>query len=77
MASDNIIIRRLFCIHLFEPAGCTSFFSLDYTFMTQFSAITGLGLPLSDFLSEMKLYPVHYYYTSSAQPVPCSPLDQW
>ena len=49
---DNIIISRLFCIHLFEPAGCLIFFCVDYTFMTQFSAITGLRLPLSDFLSQ-------------------------
>ena len=49
---DNIIIWRLFCIHLFEPAGRLIFFCVDYTFMTQFSAITGLRLPLSDFLSQ-------------------------
>ena len=40
----------LFCIHLFEPAGSLIFFCVDYTFMTQFSAITGFRLPLSKFL---------------------------
>ena len=83
---DNIIIWRLFCIHLFEPAGRLIFFCVDYTFMTQFSAITGLRLPLSDFLSagrvavssHMKFYhPVHYYY-SPCPPVPaCSIVTAW
>ena len=83
MAGDNIIIWRLFCIHLFEPAGRLIFFCVDYTFMTQFSAITGLRLPPSDFLSQpgsslslsdMKLYPVHYYYSYIARVPP--PLPQ-
>ena len=43
---------RLFCIHLFEPAGSLIFFCVDYTFMTQFSAITGLGFLYSTFCHE-------------------------
>ena len=51
--ADYIIIwEPLPAIHLFESAGSLIFFCVDYTFMTQFSAITGLGFLYSTFCHE-------------------------